>query len=83
MTEPIRRLPDSELTVMQAEGGRVYIQEENADLQEKLVAQRANLEQKLHDITLQIAKLDIALEEHEKASLEGTETEASSQSQSE
>ena len=73
----------AELTVMQAEGGRVYIQEENADLQEKLVAQRANLEQKLHDITLQIAKLDIALEEHEKASLEGTETEASSQSQSE
>jgi hypothetical protein len=68
---------------MQADGGRVYIQEENADLQEKLVAQRANLEQKLHDITLQIAKLDIALEEHEKASLEGTETEASSQSQSE
>lgn len=73
----------AELTVMQAEGGRVYIQEENADLQEKLVAQRANLEQKLHDITLQIAKLDIALEEHEKASLEGTETEASSQDLSE
>jgi chaperonin cofactor prefoldin len=68
---------------MQAEGGRVYIQEDNASMQENLVAQRANLEQKLHDITLQIAKLDIALEEHEKASLEGTETEASSQSQSE
>ena len=65
---------------MQAECGRVYIQEDNANLQENLVAQRANLEQKLHDITLQIAKLDIALEEHEKASLEGTETEASSQS---
>ena len=68
---------------MQAEGGRMYIQEDNANMQETLVAQRAGLEQKLHDITLQIAKLDIALEEHEKASLEGTETENITQATSE
>lgn len=73
----------AELTVMQAEGGRMYIQEDNANMQETLVAQRAGLEQKLHDITLQIAKLDIALEEHEKASLEGTETENITQATSE
>ena len=65
----------AELTVLQAEGGRMYMQEDSAELQESLISQRAVQEQKLYEITLQIAKLDIALEEHEKASLEGLPTE--------
>ncbi len=67
----------AELTVMQTESGRVSLQiqdEDDARIQENLVSQRTALEQKLHDITLQIARLDIALEEHEKASLDDTST---------
>lgn len=69
----------AELTVMQAEGGSVYVMEDNASMQENLVAQRAAQEQKLHEAILQIARLDIALEEHEKASLEGTDTYGTAQ----
>ncbi len=67
----------AELTVMQTESGRVSLQiqdEDDARIQENLVSQRTTLEQKLHDITLQIARLDIALEEHEKASLDDPST---------
>ncbi len=65
----------AELTVMQAENGRVsmQMQEDDANVQASLISQRTSLEQKLHEITLQIARLDIALEEHEKATLENSD----------
>lgn len=59
----------AELTGMQTEAGHV-----SAPMDEKamdsIVIQRQETEKKLHDLVMQIARLQIALDEHEKASIE-------------
>lgn len=56
---------NSRFIALQAEGN--YHNADNESLQESLAAQMENLEGKLHDVMMQIARLTVALEDHEKA----------------
>lgn len=56
---------NSRLIALQAEGGRGKVNED--ELQISLVGQRDVLEAKRNDIAMQISRLKVALEEHEKA----------------
>ena len=56
---------NSQMVALQSEGGRGVVSEE--DMLVSIVSQREMLEDKRKSIMLQIAKLTLALEEHEKA----------------
>ncbi|MCR4921635.1 MAG: hypothetical protein K5945_08030 [Bacteroidaceae bacterium] len=56
---------NSRLIALQAEGGRTHVDED--EMQASIIAQRETLEARRDEIMLQIARLTIALEEHEKA----------------
>ena len=56
---------NSRYIALQAEGN--YHSADNDTLQESLAAQTEDLEAKLHEVMMQIARQTVALEEHEKA----------------
>lgn len=58
----------AELTVMQTEAGRVSAATDEKTM-DSLVIQRQEAEKKLHDLVMQIARLQIAIDDHEKASI--------------
>ncbi len=56
---------NSKLVALQAEGGRGHINTD--EMQAMLVVKREEAEGKRRDIMIEIARLDVALEEHQKA----------------
>ncbi len=53
------------LVALQAEGGRGHVNTE--EMQAMLIVKREEAEGKLREIMTEIARLDVALEEHQKA----------------